>query len=149
MFVLLFLHIATMFTFVGLVGAVLVPNVIAARARKWTALAAFNDLGGQRLIAPVFVAGGVFGLLTAISFGYNVLAPWLLIAYVLFAITAFHGARIVAQETSRLLPQLVAGEGAQDAALVRRFDRAMAVDAVSSVGLIALLVADMVFKPFL
>jgi hypothetical protein len=42
LFVLLFLHIATMFTFVGLVGAVLVPSVIAARARKWAAPATFT-----------------------------------------------------------------------------------------------------------
>jgi uncharacterized membrane protein len=51
-------------------------------------------LASRRLgpLIPVFyVTGGVFGLLTAINFGFNLLAPWLVIAYVLFAIAMISG----------------------------------------------------------
>ncbi len=93
--------------------------------------------------------GAVFGLLTAISFGYDLLAPWLLIAYVLGAVTAIHGALLTGRETSRLLPQLLAADGSSDDSLERRYDRALASDAIVTGVLIGLLVADMVFKPFL
>jgi hypothetical protein len=37
------------------------------------------------LIPILYVLGGLLGLLTAFNFGYNLLAPWLVIAYLLFA----------------------------------------------------------------
>jgi uncharacterized membrane protein len=49
----------------------------------------------SRRLGPVipllYVSGGIFGLLTAINFGFNLLAPWLVIAYVLFAIAMISG----------------------------------------------------------
>lgn len=51
-------------------------------------------LASQRLgplIPVLYVTGGIFGLLTAINFGFNLLAPWLVIAYLLFAIAMITG----------------------------------------------------------
>jgi hypothetical protein len=39
----------------------------------------------------MYVLGGIFGLLTAISFGTDLLAPWLVIAYIGFAIAVMTG----------------------------------------------------------
>jgi len=38
-----------------------------------------------------YMLGGIFGGLTAIAFGFDLLAPWLLIAYVAFAIAVLLG----------------------------------------------------------
>lgn len=39
----------------------------------------------------MYMLGGIFGGLTAIAFGFDLLAPWLVIAYVAFAIALLLG----------------------------------------------------------
>ena len=39
----------------------------------------------------MYMLGGIFGGLTALAFGFDLLAPWLVIAYVLFAIAIITG----------------------------------------------------------
>ncbi len=43
------------------------------------------------VIFVMYMLGGIFGGLTAIAFGFNLLAPWLVIAYVAFAIAVLLG----------------------------------------------------------
>jgi hypothetical protein len=45
----------------------------------------------ERVTPVMYVLGGIFGLLTAINFHTDLLAPWLVIAYVGFAVAVFLG----------------------------------------------------------
>ena len=81
-----------------------------------------------------------------IHFGYNLLAPWLVIAYVLFAILTVVGIRI-----SGPIFERTHAVAADPAASNELFGQAMSrfrMDAAVTLVGIALIVADMVFKPF-
>jgi uncharacterized membrane protein len=81
-----FLHVATMFASVTLaLGPALIGDRLVA-AGDVVATRAF--LGRmrvfERLIPLLFVLGAAFGLTAAVTIGFPLTAPWLLIAYVLF-----------------------------------------------------------------
>ena len=89
----LWLHITVMFAAITVSYG---PGLLADLAYRSGRVEAVRGvaLAGHRLgpIIPVlYVTGGIFGLLTAINFGFNLLAPWLVIAYVLFAIAMVTG----------------------------------------------------------
>jgi hypothetical protein len=102
------------------------------------------------LIPVLYVVGGLLGLVTAITFGYNLLAPWLLIAYALFASAMINGVtynrtlgpRIVAATADApdgpLTPQVIA---------IFTDPRYRFVTTLDAVVVIAILF-DMVVKPF-
>ncbi len=81
-----FLHISTMITAVTLaLGPSLVFDRLAASGdvlatRAFLARMAVFD----RFIGALFVLGALFGLLAATAIGFNLLAPWLVIAYLIF-----------------------------------------------------------------
>lgn len=95
-----FLHIASMFGAVSLfVGQGMLSAGIArtgdvrAIRRTLAVEARFGPVGGA-----LFLLGIVFGFVTALTSGWDLTAPWLLIAYVLAAVVlatgiAFHGPR--------------------------------------------------------
>jgi len=146
MFVLLYLHIVTMFTAVTVVMGAGILVLIGARRGDRSVVAAITSLPIPRLAPPLYIAGGLFGLATAFVFGYNLLAPWLIIAYVLFALLTALGARYsgpLFERTHTLAadPQ-VSGEAFGEAMSRFRTDAAVTLFGI------ALIIADMVFKPF-
>jgi uncharacterized membrane protein len=138
-FLLLFAHISLMFAAVGLTGGTLALLAIANRAGRLQQVGpAITSLPLARISPPLFMLGGLAGLATAWSFGYPLLSPWLIVAYVLFAIGAAFG---VVGTTGRY-ERLARGE---DVAAV---GRALEFDLLVNVVLYGLLIGDMVFKPF-
>lgn len=94
----LFLHITTMFAAVAVGYGVTTFVRVAYMTGQVSALKGVG-MAASRLtpfIPVLFISGGVLGLLTAIigPYSQNLLAPWLVIAYVLFIIAMVVGARI-------------------------------------------------------
>ncbi|MCC6174897.1 MAG: hypothetical protein IT305_06305 [Chloroflexi bacterium] len=142
---LVFLHVATSFAVIAIHSGSMALVVAAVWAREDDAAAAVARLYGRagRLVPPLGLLAGAFGLLAALSASYNLAAPWLLLAYGLFvAMIAFGGAVSVPAMAS------VAGSGS-DAPTHRsgRRSRLAAIVAVDT-AIVVLLIADMVVKPF-
>ena len=155
MLVLKALHILCMF---GAVTLLVGESLVYARA-IWRSdvpgLASVHRLVGGRPVfaAALFMAGILFGLLTAVTGGFDVLAGWLIAAYVLVVVLLALNASPWVQRLPRL------GAEAADAAAGRRPPEdviaamvAMRPSTMIVVGLnVALFVAiilDMVLKPF-
>jgi hypothetical protein len=98
----------------------------------------------------LYTVGGLLGLATAISFGYNVLAPWLLIAYGLWVAAMLIGGAIHGPFYRRVRA-LAAGtpDGPLTGELARLVGdrRERTASAIDTVIIVALLF-DMVVKPF-
>jgi len=82
-----FLHISTMITAVTLA---LGPSFAFERVASSgdvlaTRIFVGRMAGFERHIPLFFMAGAIFGLLAAATIGFDLLAPWLVLAYVLFA----------------------------------------------------------------
>jgi hypothetical protein len=80
--ILLFVHISLMF---GAVMISLGPALVMRIAERSGQVALVRGVALEsKAIGPaipiLFISGGIFGLLTAITVGYNLLAPWLVIA---------------------------------------------------------------------
>jgi hypothetical protein len=147
MFVLLFLHIALVISGVSLIFGSFAVALLAERSGQLTAIAAVAALRFDRLIPPLMLGGGVFGLATAISFGYNLTGAWLVIAYVLFGVAAIWGVAVSGPTFKALADHPASGGSAAEAELPALLTR-LHLDALVSFGLVFLLIADMVFKPF-
>jgi hypothetical protein len=137
--ILLFVHVALMFAAVALTGGTLALLVIANRTQRLAQLGpAIASLPVARFAPPLFMVGGLAGLATAWSFRYPLLSPWLVLAYFGFAV----GALLGAVGTAGRLERLRRGEP------LGALGRALEIDFGVNVVLYALLIADMVFKPF-
>jgi hypothetical protein len=91
-----YLHVLTMF---AAVAAAFVPEIwlhVMARRGDVAALRGYLPLTAQvgKLIPVIFVAGLVFGLLAAWAGELDFFQPWLLAAYVIFAIAMATGALV-------------------------------------------------------
>jgi hypothetical protein len=84
-----FLHIAAMFCAVGVsVGTDLMAHRIAGTGDVRSIRTFFAQSRRLVMLMPVlFLTGLALGLLTAWSGALNLFAPWLIIAYILFALT--------------------------------------------------------------
>jgi hypothetical protein len=147
------LHILSMFAAVTLLIG---EQFVLSRAiwrRDVRALATFHRLIGVRPVigASLFMAGIVFGLLTAATGGLDFFAGWLIAAYVLVAaILAFNASPWV-QQMPRLGARAVEAEAGE-----RPIDEVVQGMAASHAGLLfavnvtlfVALIADMVLKPF-
>ena len=92
--ILQFLHVLTMFAAVAtaLIGEVAL-HMLGRSGRVEGIRAVMTTLGPVMKLTPVlFVVGLLFGLAAAIVGGVNLLAPWLLASYVVFAIAMAVGA---------------------------------------------------------
>lgn len=102
-------------------------------------------------VMPIlYVTAGLFGLLTAINFGFDLLAPWLVIAYVLFAIamlTGIFGDRVFTIRLGELLATAPDGPLTPEIKDLFASTSHRAVTAFNYVW-IPVLVFDMVVKPF-
>jgi hypothetical protein len=145
MYVLLYLHIITMFIAVSLAAGSSILLLIGARRGDRALVASLTGMSLDRVIPPMYVVGGLFGIATGLTFGYNLLAPWMLIAYVLFAGLAGMGILYSGPLMGRVHGAATKGGDSQAfSALIRRFQ----LDTLLSLGGIGLIVADMVFKPW-
>jgi len=152
MLILKFLHIGVMFAAVAIsIGPEFLLRSIG-RSGDVRAIRTGYSLGERigKAIPPLFFIGLIFGLLTAWVEEMNFLAPWLLIAYVLFVIATLLGARVFAPHIAHVAA--LAAQSPDDApstelraALAdRRADNLFWVEAV----IIIAFVFDMVIKPF-
>jgi Predicted integral membrane protein (DUF2269) len=143
---ILFLHIATMFAVVALHSGPQVLLYAATRSRRPTVVAAIADVYARtgRAVPPLGILGGLFGLAAGLVLGLDLLAPWLLIAYGLFALIVLFGGIVSVPHITRLGAAARAADAAYDDLAGRRFTAIVLVDAL----IYALIVADMVLKPF-
>jgi hypothetical protein len=89
-----FLHVITMF---AAVAAAMLPEIVLhaiARRGDVAGLRAFAPISGTagKLIPVLFVVGLIFGLIAAIVGQIDLLRPWLVASYVIFAIAMVTGA---------------------------------------------------------
>jgi hypothetical protein len=150
--VFIFLHVAVMFAAVALSLGPLTLLIAAVRRRDVPAirglLAAQRPL--VRWIPAVFGIGVLLGLVAVFANSYDPLRPWLLIAYVLTVIAAVLP-RVSAGAWARRLGMAAATSDpdSPSAELAAAMDDSRARWMLwLDFGVIALLIADMVFKPF-
>jgi hypothetical protein len=152
MLIFKFLHIGVMF---GAVATALGPELVLrgiSRSGDVRAIRTGYSLAERigKAIPPLFFIGLIFGLLTAWVGGTNFLAPWLLIAYLLFVVATILGARFTTPHVSHvatLAAQSPDGAPSPELATAladRRADILFALDTI----IIAAFVFDMVIKPF-
>lgn len=81
------LHVLSMFAAVTLLIGEHLFYAVAVRRRDVRALAAIRRISGPRPVVAValLLSGIVFGLLTALTGGFDFFAGWLIVAYVLIA----------------------------------------------------------------
>lgn len=148
---LLFLHITVMFAAVMVAfGSGLVMRV-AYMTGQVTAIRGVGMASARLgpLIPILFVSGGLFGLFTAISFGQDLLAPWLVIAYVLWTAAMLIGIvenRPWGERIGKLLAHTPDGPLTPELAAMFTDTRIVAVTLVDYAIVIAL-IFDMVVKP--
>ena len=147
-----FLDIATMFTAVAISYGPLAVVRLAARTDRTETVrgvvAAGKPLGVA--IPVLYVVGGLLGLAAAIVSSVNLLAPWLVIAYVLWLVAMVIGARLTAPWLARVGEAAVAapdgpiGGSLQGLLADPRFRAINVIDVV----IVTTIVFDMVVKPF-
>jgi len=149
---LLFLHIAVMF---AAITVSLGTNLFFRLAYMTGQVAAVRGVAmvAQRagpLIPMLFIAGGLLGLLTAISFGFNLLAPWLVIAYVLWVIAmvlGFTGSRAFGPKIGAALAAAPDGPITPELRAVVSEQR-YRLESIIEYVIIVSVIFDMVVKPF-
>jgi hypothetical protein len=148
-----FLHISTMIAAVTLaLGPSFVFDRVAASGDVVATRAFLSRMAiFDRLIPGLFVTGAVFGLLAAATIGFNLLAPWLVVAYTVFvgmmAMHATVGSRWRAS-LGRTLASVPAGAAiSPDVATVAAATVGKVVYWVTAVATVTI-VFDMVAKPF-
>lgn len=97
------------------------------------------------------IAGIVFGLLTAVTAGFDLLAGWLLLAYLLVAAMVVLNVSPPKQRIRRLAEQAVEAERGERATedVARRMESfPVALFVGTNVVLFAAVIVDMVLKPF-
>ncbi len=98
----------------------------------------------------MYLFGGIFGGLTAIAFGFDLLAPWLVIAYVAFAIAMLTGLTanrtwpLRLAEAVKRTPDGPLTPEIQDLFMNRRTLSVLAID----IAWFFVIIFDMVIKPF-
>jgi hypothetical protein len=149
---LLFLHISITFTAMTVAYA---PTIVL-----WVVYST-HQVAATRTVVPVvtrlgplmvvlFILGGLFGPFTAIAFGYDLLSPWLVLAYVLFAMMMLIGVteqRTWPMRLARVLETTPDGPVTPEIVELFRSRRMLAAEAVS-LAVVFLLIFDMVVKPF-
>ena len=142
--VLTFLHVLAWFAVVTLHFG---PQVLIVAARRSQPAAipgiarAYARSG--RLVPPLGILGGLLGLAVALIGGFDLRAPWLLIAYALFVAIVVYGARVTVPFVTALGETARDGREIEADVLGSRLPGIFAIDA----GIFVLVVADMMLKP--
>jgi hypothetical protein len=147
--VLVFVHVALMFTAVSVSYGGVVFFLIALRTGNVASLRtmALTANSTAKLIPPLYGLAGIFGLVAAIYSGINLLTPWLVIAYVLFIVLTLIGAVYTGPTIKRIGASLAAADQTLPADIVvsrTRFYRMEVIDFF----FLFLIIFDMVIKPF-
>ena len=147
--IFVFFHVLTMFVAVAMAyGPALLMIAAGTDVRSLRGITAANARL-TRWVGPAFILGAVLGVVAIVVHGFNPLAGWLVIAYVLFAATAIMTA-VFTNPWQRRVARAVA-ESREDAASPQlrellgspRNRALLALDA----SIIVALIADMVLKP--
>ena len=149
---LLFLHISVMFAAVTVAYG---TGLLARLAYMTGQVAAVRGVGMAAArygpaIPILFVTGGLLGLATALSFGFNLLAPWLVLAYVGWAIAmvlGFTENRTWGLRLGQLLATTPDGPLTPEVAAMFTDRRVVVVTIIDYVVVLAI-IFDMVVKPF-
>lgn len=148
---LLFAHITLMITGVGLALGTTLLLQMAYLTGQVGAIRGVATAGGRMggLIPILFLGGGVFGLLTAVSFGFSLTTPWLVIAYVLFAVATYLGAVADTAWARKVVTALgTTPDGPLTPEIRSLFaDRRHIAVSVLSYSIFVLILFDMVVKP--
>ena len=142
-----FLHVAAMFSAATIiVGADLyfLKVALAGSARATAELGHAIRRRGP-VTGPILETGVVFGILTALLGGFDLLSPWLIAAYVVVIAMTFLAFRIAAPEFTSILEVADSGDDEAVARIVGtgRYRRIATVDAL----LFAIAIFLMVVKP--
>lgn len=143
----MFIHVLLMFGAVAMAAGSSFLLLVAARRRELEAIRAITAVPITRIVPVLYIGGAVFGLATALALGYDLRSAWLVIAYVLFALLAAFGLFRSGPLVERLNAVLTDPGAARPDETERLLDALGPDTAVNLVG-IALIIADMVFKPF-
>jgi hypothetical protein len=140
------LHVLTMFVVVALHSGPQILVFVAARTGQLSAVAGVAGMYARsgRAVPPLGIAGALFGFGAALAGGFGLLAPWLLIAYVLFGALIVFGGAVSAPYIARLSEAVLQDTPDRDVLLGRRLTVILAIDALIYV----LIITDMVLKPF-
>jgi len=149
------LHILSMFSVVTMeIGAEFLYAFAVSR-RDVRALATVHRTLEQARLGPisiaVFISGVVFGLLTALTGGFDFLAGWLIAAYVLVAVIFVGASRLWPNILLPLGAKAVEAEAGQRPVddVVRDMVASRAVRwFVAMATIFVLIILDMVLKPF-
>jgi hypothetical protein len=149
---LLFLHIGLMFCAVAVAFGGELFLQLAYRSGQVGVVrgVALAVMKAGPLVPVLFVSGGLFGLFTAIAFGQNLLAPWLVIAYVGWVTGTLLGITGGRRLGARLGAALAAApDGALTPELHAVFtDQTYIVGTLANVTVVFVVLFDMVVKPF-
>jgi uncharacterized membrane protein len=152
MLILKVLHIASMFAGVSLVlGMGSVAGLVARKGDVRSIRSTFPIFNNLARFIPVFfILGVVFGLATAWVGGFDLLRPWLLIAYVLFIAASALGAGIEGPWQQKVLA--AANSSPDDAPSIELMrivhDPRERFAFWATIVILAAFLVDMVFKPF-
>ncbi len=152
MFVLFkYLHVLTMF---AAVAAEVVPELVlhaVARRGDVAGLRGFHPIAEKagKLIPMLFVTGLVFGIIAAVAGEFDLLRPWLIVSYVLFAIAMGVGALVSDPWAKRLGQAAFASPADAPSAELRAavHDRRGVVGSTILMASIVVLIFLMVVKP--
>jgi uncharacterized membrane protein len=149
---LVWLHISLMFVGVTLSYGPSLLFLIALRSRRTenvrAVLVAVQPV--VRFIPVAYGLAALFGVLAAINIGYNLLAPWLLIAYVLFVVLIGIGAGLVGPRLQRvkdMVDKSPDGPLAAETYAAATAGGFVWIEVLDFAGLF-LVIFDMVVKPF-
>ena len=147
-----FLHLLAMFSAVGaVVGTEVLLHRVARSGDVRAIRTAFALAKPMNVAAPVlFLLGVAFGLLDAITRGFNLFAPWLLIAYALFVVMFALGGSVQGRWVDRIASAAASSDDVTPSDDLQRVvhDRPAAVAMYVSWLLLAGIVFTMVAKPF-
>ena len=149
--IFIFLHIFTMFVAVALsVGTALMLQRVAATSNVTAIRTTFGAAAPlARTTSMVYGVGMLLGFIAAIVAQFNLLAPWLIITYVLVAVSMYINSRIVGKWAANVGRAAAANQGdAPSPEMQQLFSAKTATQATyANIVIIALIVFVMVFKP--
>lgn len=149
--IFIFLHILFVVAGVAAAHAPAVMAVVAARSRDHHAIRGVFGLARRagRFVPIFFGMGLLFGLIAVFANGFNPLAPWLVIAYVLFVVATVVNLVGPDRWIKRVSALAVDGAGSDGPALDEALADRRAIALVwAGVAIDAIFIFDMVVKPF-
>jgi hypothetical protein len=147
----IYLHIFVMFLAVAVsVGSEVVLHRIAATENVAAIRTAFGVAQPIGKAAPmIYGVGFLLGLIAAVVASFNLLAPWLLISYVLFIVSSVLGGSVVGKWMINVGRAAAQNQGDTPSAELKALlhDKRAMQGMIANLVVVALIVAMMVFKP--